>query len=190
MKEIYEKLAKIQEEVGAIKKGQENPFFKSKYFDINQLLEQIKPLLTKYGLVIIQPLTHVLGNPALMTHLIDKDSGESITESIPLPIMSDPQKMGSAITYYRRYALQSFFALQAEDDDGNLASDKSDKVATNKNVADDPNRDPFTTHVPLNNEKICLECNGVMSYKEGKTKEGKQYKGWFCKTREHKPIWA
>lgn len=190
MKNLYEKIFQVQQEISSVKKGQTNPFFNSKYFDINELLRQLKPVLTKHNLLLIQPLTNVNGQEAIMTQIIDKDTAEMITEATVLPQLQDPQKMGSAITYYRRYALQSLFALEAEDDDGNLASDKSDKVATNKNVADDPNRDPFTTHVPLNNEKICLECNGVMSYKEGKTKEGKQYKGWFCKTREHKPIWA
>ena len=40
---------------------------------------------------------------------------------INLPEISDPQKLGSAITYFRRYTLQSLLALQAEDDDGNKA---------------------------------------------------------------------
>ena len=44
----------------------------------------------------------------------------------PLPEVTDAQKAGSAITYFRRYALQSLLALEAEDDDGNTASSKSD----------------------------------------------------------------
>ena len=39
-----------------------------------------------------------------------------------LPNLQDPQKLGSAITYFRRYTLQSLLGLQAEDDDGNKAS--------------------------------------------------------------------
>ena len=44
--------------------------------------------------------------------------------TITLPDLTDPQKMGSAITYYRRYSLQSLFLLQAEDDDGNKGAEK------------------------------------------------------------------
>jgi hypothetical protein len=51
-----------------------------------------------------------------------------------LPEINDPQKLGSAITYYRRYTLQSLLALQAEDDDANLASNK---VVANNATTDD-----------------------------------------------------
>ena len=48
--------------------------------------------------------------------------GSSVTSSMELPVGLDAQKMGSAVTYYRRYTLQSLLGLQAVDDDGNLAS--------------------------------------------------------------------
>lgn len=120
-----EKLIEFQKQVEAIKKDSKNPFFKSSYFDINSLLSAIKPTLNDLGLVLLQPLTHYEGKPALRTILLDGDK-ELINDLITLPELSDPQKMGSAITYYRRYAIQSLLALQAEDDDGNLASGKQD----------------------------------------------------------------
>ena len=49
---IYKKLLKFQEEVGAVAKDSLNPHFKNKYFDINNVLEEIKPILTKHGLVV------------------------------------------------------------------------------------------------------------------------------------------
>lgn len=124
---IYEKLLKIQQEIGAISKDSENPFFKSKYFDINTLLEQVKPVLNKHGVVVLQGLTHIEGRLALSTQLFDSETGKSIDTTCPLPEVTDPQKAGSAITYFRRYALQSLLALQAEDDDGNHASGKITK---------------------------------------------------------------
>ena len=120
-----EKLIEFQKQVEAIKKDSKNPFFKSSYFDINSLLSAIKPTLNDLGLVLLQPLTHYEGKPALRTILLDGDK-ELINDLITLPELSDPQKMGSAITYYRRYAIQSLLVLQAEDDDGNLASGKQD----------------------------------------------------------------
>ncbi len=115
------KLLEFQQKVEAIKKDSKNPFFKSNYFDINSLLKEIKPILNELGLVLIQPLTTINNRPALRTILLDGDK-ELINDLIILPDLTDPQKMGSAITYYRRYSIQSLLLLQAEDDDGNKAS--------------------------------------------------------------------
>lgn len=138
------KLLKIQEEIGAIKKDATNPFFNSKYFDINSLLAQIKPILNKHGIVLMQPLCNLGGynlaplRAALRTELLDTDSGQSISDMTLLPEINDPQKMGSAITYYRRYALQSLLGLEAEDDDANMASAKVAKpVAKKKEINTD-----------------------------------------------------
>lgn len=129
---MYENLLKVQKEIGAIKKDSENPYFKSNYFDINALLDVVKPILNKNGFVLLQPLVELNGKLALKTMLISKDyvpeTGMGmIVTTCPIPECADPQKYGSAITYFRRYALQSLLALQAEDDDANVASDK--KVA-------------------------------------------------------------
>lgn len=139
-----DKILKIQSEIGVLSKTATNPFFKSKYMDINGLLAQLLPLLQKYGITVIQPLANINGRPAIKTFVysIDKDRNlEKIVseEIMALPDLQDPQKMGSAITYYRRYALQSLFLLQAQDDDGELAkTPKVGKTATynSKNKAD------------------------------------------------------
>ena len=128
-----EKILKIQSEIGVLVKDQTNPFFKSKYVDINGLLEQLLPLLEKHKVCVTQPLQNIDGKPALKTLVCDVENGKEIMQAtIPLPDIQDPQKMGSAITYYRRYALQSLFLLRAEDDDANHASSnygKKTKVA-------------------------------------------------------------
>ena len=54
MKTIYQKLAQAKKEIGAISKDSKNPFYKSKYFDINQLLQHVEPVLEKYGLMVMQ----------------------------------------------------------------------------------------------------------------------------------------
>jgi len=128
-----EKILKIQSEIGVLVKTETNPFFKSKYMDINGLLEQLIPLLEKYKLTVVQPLSHIENKPALRTVIYDE--GKFLLEDImPLPDIQDPQKMGSAITYYRRYALQSLFLLRAEDDDANSSSDTKSYKRTPKVV--------------------------------------------------------
>ena len=129
---IYSKLNEVKKEIGSISKDSTNPFFKSKYFDINGLLKHVEPLLQKNGLLLLQPI--IKGE--VFSEIIDIESGESVTSSIPLPHMEDPQKLGSAVTYYRRYTLQSLLGLQAEDDDANSATQavkaKTDKQWVNE----------------------------------------------------------
>jgi len=136
---IYQKLNKIKKRVGKISKDSTNPFYKSKYFDINQLLENIEVELEKEKILILQPII----DDKVTTQLINlEDPFDLVESSINLPALNDPQKIGSAVTYYRRYTLQSLLALQAEDDDANKASgkvvDKPKNVSNNstKKVAD------------------------------------------------------
>ena len=118
--EIYKKIAKAKLEIGAISKDSTNPFFKSKYFDINRLLMHVEPILHKNGLVVIQPIK----DGSVTSIIVDVETSESIESSIKMSEQKDPQKLGSEITYFRRYTLQSLLSLQAEDDDANKASNK------------------------------------------------------------------
>ena len=58
----------------------------------------------------------------VVTRIIDCEDGNSVESSMRLPEINDPQKVGSAVTYFRRYTLQSLLSLQAEDDDAQSAS--------------------------------------------------------------------
>jgi hypothetical protein len=116
-KAIYGKLFEAKKEIGKISKDSTNPFFDSKYFDINKLLEHVEPILSGHNILVLQPII----DGHVCTQLIDIDSNEMITSSARIN-STDPQKVGSEITYFRRYTLQSILGLQAEDDDGNKAS--------------------------------------------------------------------
>ena len=117
---IYNKLYKVQKEIGAISKDSTNPFYKSKYFDINSLIKQLTPILEKHNLLLLQPIE----DDKQYSRIIDLDGG-MVESSLALPTDLDAQKIGGAITYYRRYTLVALLGLQAEDDDGNLASGKT-----------------------------------------------------------------
>jgi|TARA_R110002020_G_scaffold183274_2_gene379406 hypothetical protein len=131
---IYHKLYKLQSEIGTISKDVRNPFYKSKYFDINSLIGQLQPLLEKHKLVLIQPIT----DNQVRSVIVDLDGG-SVESSMQLPNIQDPQKIGSAITYYRRYTLTSLLGLQAEDDDANsTVGYKYQPKKTNYNQSNNP----------------------------------------------------
>ena len=115
---IYVKLLNAKKSIGKVKKTMKNSHFKSSYADINNLLEVIEPVLIDNGLLLLQPVI----NGRVVTQIIDVETSEKIESILELDGSLNPQQRGSAITYYRRYTLQSLLSLQAEDDDGNEAS--------------------------------------------------------------------
>jgi len=112
------KLFNLQQEIGTISKDAKNPFYKSKYFDINSLIKQLQPLLKKHKLLLLQPIEEDM----VYSKLICIDGTGGVISALKLPEIADPQKLGSCITYYRRYTLASLLGLQAVDDDANVAS--------------------------------------------------------------------
>jgi len=127
---MYEKIFKIQQEIGKMVKDQPG-VYNNKYFDINKLLDKLMPLCHKNKLVLMQPLTTIDNRPALTTIIYDLECEDEkknmILFSVPLPEVETAQKMGGAITYVRRYSIQSLFGLIAEDDDGQAASQSKPK---------------------------------------------------------------
>jgi len=123
MKEIATALVKAQSEMSNPKKGNTNPFFKSKYADLNAVREAVMPILNENGITVLQPLVHIDGKNFVKTVLLHSSGEllESFTE-IVYSKSNDAQAQGSGITYARRYGLQSFVCVGADDDDGNSAS--------------------------------------------------------------------
>lgn len=115
-------LVKAQSEMGAATKDSKNPFFKSSYADLNAIREATIPVLNGHGITVLQPMTVVDGKQYVETTLLH-DSGEYLTSltEIVAAKANDPQAAGSAQTYARRYGLQAFLCVGAEDDDGEKA---------------------------------------------------------------------
>jgi hypothetical protein len=122
MKQIATALLKAQSEMSNPKKGATNPFFKSKYADLNSIREAVIPVLNSNGISVLQPIVHTENKNFVKTILLH-ESGEfleSLTEIVYNKI-NDAQAQGSGISYARRYALQSFVCVGADDDDGQKA---------------------------------------------------------------------
>lgn len=128
---VYKKLLKFQQSVNPIKKDSTNPHFRNKYFDINGLLEEVKPKLNAAGLIVVQTIDGF----TLTSSVIDVEDGSRIECACALPdLKNDPQKMGSAMTYMRRYSLQALLGLEGEDADCEGFYDRSSdrKPVSNK----------------------------------------------------------
>jgi len=137
IKNIAKAMAQFQSEVKNPANTANNPFFNSKYAPLNDVLNLVRPLLTKYGLSILQSPSGD-GEHIAVTTLIIHESGEWI-ESDPLTLRADKataQGAGSAITYARRYALSAMLGISSEDDDdGNYASEKASQASKSEEKA-------------------------------------------------------
>lgn len=120
--EFLTALSELHDSVSRIVKNADNPYFKSKYTDLNAIFEEIKPKIREKGFVLIQRVM----NSTLITDIVYIKTGDKI-ESIMdlLTVKPDMQQLGSAITYARRYSLLALLNIECEDDDGNLASGKT-----------------------------------------------------------------
>ncbi len=121
-------LLKIQQEIPTIKKDANNPFFKSKYAPLEQILPVVLPILQKYGVLYSCAGHFADGNNFLEVCLIHVETGEKIHSLLPMINITDMQKLGAAYTYGMRYGLLPLLGICPEmDDDGNRASGKEDK---------------------------------------------------------------
>lgn len=115
-------LTKAQSEMGNAAKGSANPFFKSKYADLNAIREACMPALANNKLTVLQPMVVLDGKNYIET-IIVHESGQFIgglTEVIHAK-RDDAQNFGAGTTYARRFGLQSLLCIGAEDDDGESA---------------------------------------------------------------------
>ena len=125
---LSQAMLKVQQQLQPAIMDARNTFVGNDYATLNSVMDICKEALISHGIWLTQLPTPVpvelgTGHIALETKLIHAESGEwiSSTTVIPLP-KNEPQGMGSAITYARRYSLCAMLGIITEDDDGNAAS--------------------------------------------------------------------
>jgi hypothetical protein len=128
IKNIAGAMCKAQSEMGGAHKGANNPFFKSKYADLSEVIKVVKEPFANNGLSFVQfPINDCdkIGVETILMH----ESGEWLSNSFTVKASKqDAQGAGSVITYCKRYGLQAVAGIPSEDDDGNNAS--NNKPAT------------------------------------------------------------
>ncbi|EJV42122.1 hypothetical protein IEK_05788 [Bacillus toyonensis] len=140
--ELAKALVKFNSEVNKIAKDADNPFFKNNYATLDTIIDEIRPILSKHGLSIMQIPSGDGQNVTLKTLLLH-ESGEWLEsdELTMKPVKNDPQAVGSCITYARRYSLAAFLSLNTgEDDDGNGATYGKDKPNHKGNSGQTPSK--------------------------------------------------
>ncbi len=139
------------------KKDKQNPFFHSKYADLNTVWDALLPF-REAGIVFTQaPMEGLPGCITLDTQLTHAETGQWIRGRLTLPLAkTDPQGAGSAITYARRYSLGCMTGLVTEeDDDANAASHAPAKpipqAAINRTMATIHHKEPLDS-VEMHNQ--------------------------------------
>ena len=153
---IYFKLWKAKHEIKGVAKGKDNPFFKSKYADLNAILDAVEPILLKYNLIVLQPIL----DGHVVTQIIDCENGDMVESRLHLPVVTDPQKQIAGVTYFRRATLQSLLSLQALDSDGN---EIAEAVRTQKPKLPQANFEKGLTQIEegkLSVEDFKAKCQG------------------------------
>lgn len=128
-------LVKAQSEMGNATKGASNPFFKSKFADLNSVREATIPVLNAHGISVLQP-TVTDGSKSYVETLLLHESGEYLSGQYEIVYgkANDPQAFGAAVSYARRYSLQAMLNIGAEDDDAESAMGRG-KAASNSKPA-------------------------------------------------------
>lgn len=124
--ELAAALAKAQGQLEGAKKSSSNPFFKSKYADLAECWNTCREALTANEISVIQMPEEINENGRLnITTMLAHSSGQYISSTLTMTVTKlDPQAIGSAITYGRRYALAAMVGLAQEDDDGEKAMER------------------------------------------------------------------
>jgi len=118
-------LCRAQATISGVKKSGSNPYFKSSYSDLSDVIEAIREPFYENGLCYTQTIEILESGLQALSTVLMHESGETIKSQMILPQQLDPQKMGSLITYYRRYSLMAICGIAPEDDDGNSVTKKT-----------------------------------------------------------------
>ena len=124
-KELFTALIKAQASMGAAVKDSKNPHFRSSFASLSAVIGAVIPCLNENGVGVLQ-LPHLDESYVQLTTVLIHSSGQMLSSTVATPMgkKEDAQAVGSAITYLRRYSLQSIVGLPVEDDDGNAASSR------------------------------------------------------------------
>ena len=146
LNELAPALAKAQGQMESAKKDSTNPHFRSKYADLAAVVEAIKKPLSDNGLSYLQGFGWDEHGALIVRTRLLHSSGQWVESELRVrPVKDDPQGVGSAVSYGRRYALQSLVGLTADDDDGNASSNQPRKAEATNGYAAKDRKEPAAT---------------------------------------------
>jgi hypothetical protein len=139
---LFAALAQAQGAVENATKGSINPHFKSRYADLAEVLNTVRPVFSAYGLGILQSSAFDGATVSVTTTITHKDGGYVSSTASCVPAKFDAPGIGACTTYLRRYGLAAMTGVAQEDDDGNAASGRPSQPADNSRQPADNARQP------------------------------------------------
>ena len=116
-------LPKAQAAMGEVFKNATNPAFKSKYADLASVVDAVLPALNANGIALLQPAAGLRGDVVQVATMLLHESGQWLRCTMSVTLSKrDAHGIGSAVTYGRRFGLQSMSGVAPTDDDGNEAA--------------------------------------------------------------------
>jgi hypothetical protein len=180
--ELAAALSKAQGEMQAAIKDKVNPFYKSAYADLGSVWDAARPVLSKYGLCVLQT-TEMLpdGSKIIMVTTLAHTSGQWIKSYLPLnPSKNDSQGIGAAITYLRRYSLSAIVGVVCDDDDdGETAVGRGKATQQNNKPQVPQEQEKQSTPERVGKTEIIALTTLIESLDE---ESKKSFRGWIKKT--------
>jgi hypothetical protein len=120
--ELFAAMALAQGEIENASKNAANPHFRSRYADLAEVLNTVRPVFSKNGLAMVQSTEFDGSLVAVVTVIAHKGGGHISSSASCVPSKSDAQGIGAATTYLRRYGAAAMAGISQEDDDGEAAA--------------------------------------------------------------------
>lgn len=186
IKALSAALVKVQGEIEHAHKNATNPHYRNKYADLTEVLDTVRPVLSKHGLSVVQFPGYVEGVATVET-ILTHESGEWMAGTAGARVQKDdPQGVGSAITYLRRYSLAAVCGIGQEDDDAESASQQPKQAHT---PAQRPSSEPVGVKHGTASEGFSLDEPIPVGKHKGKTwramiAEDRSYVEWAVKSMD------
>ncbi len=183
--ELAAALSKAQGEMQAAIKDKINPFFKSSYADLGSVWDAARPVLSKYGLCVMQTTEMTTdGSKIIMVTTLAHTSGQWVKSFLPLnPSKNDSQGVGAAITYLRRYSLSAIVGVVCDDDDDGETAVGRGKQNQQNNQKPTQNNHPGSDQPPENQFVGKTEIIGLTTLIDSLDEESrKSFRDWIKKT--------
>ena len=190
MKHLAAALLKAKAAMPPLVKNANNPHFKSRYATLDAVIDAARPSFDAHGIAVLEYTERTASLETVQAlRLVHTESGETLDSAIPLIVkdQSNPQQVGSAITYCRRYLWTSAAGLAPEDDDGNAAAHTPPPKAPAK-----PSQELAPNSIPLNQTKhtVIDQSASKAAWKASAEKLSHTLEGLGLTTKESRLEWV
>lgn len=170
LNELASALAKAQGEIDGAARDATNPHFRSKFASLASVREAFRDALAKHGLSVVQMPERTADEVAVVTQLLHSSGQWIRCRTSAIPIKHDPQGVGSAISYLRRYSLMAVIGIAPDDDDdGEAAVGRGPQTAPKRHEpkGESKKNEPKSSGASIETWKVTIDaCSTIPDLKK------------------------